>query len=266
MSARLRIAHSVVHRHAAPVGPSYHEARLTPSTAPGQVALRTRLDVRPGGWQQVHGDCWGAQVTAFEVHEPCAELVVTATSTVEVDRAAAPPPGGSWELLRDRGATDAVAEFLDAGPQPPAGLVRRAWDAAADGGSPDEVAVAVCRLARAAAGSAAHRAPGDAARAVAELALGCLRALGLPARWVSGYRHPRPDVAGEAVVVHPHAWVEWWAGGWRAWDPLLDAAPGDGHVVLARARGRSDVPALRSAHPGPRPPQVLVRVEMTRLP
>ena len=54
---------------------------------------------------------------------------------------------------------------------------------------------------------------------IAHLALGALRTIGIPARYVSGYLHPTSDapVVGETVTGQSHAWVEWWAGSWRGW-------------------------------------------------
>ncbi len=55
---------------------------------------------------------------------------------------------------------------------------------------------------------------------ISHVTVGLLRALGLPARYVSGYLHPKPDAAiGETVTGESHAWVEWWDGGWNGFDP-----------------------------------------------
>ena len=54
----------------------------------------------------------------------------------------------------------------------------------------------------------------------AHLVLGALRHVGIPARYVSGYLHPRAEPGiGEEVIAESHAWVEWWLGEWVGNDP-----------------------------------------------
>ena len=58
------------------------------------------------------------------------------------------------------------------------------------------------------------------------LAIGGLRSIGIPARYVSGYLHPAADpVVGETVAGESHAWVEWWDDGWHPFDPTNDQEP-----------------------------------------
>lgn len=280
MSTRLRIQHRTGYRYDAPVASSYHEVRVTPMTTPEQTALRTRLEVRPSPWQHVYHDYWGSQVTAFEVHEPHTELQVTATSTVEVDRPHTDPPGGGWDMLRDPRVADEMVELLGTSPATaaPPELADRVRAVAATGASPDDLALEVCRLlhaeVRCATGSAGVRARAadtwaeraGAGQDVAQLALGALRAAGLPARYVSGYLHPDPAAAvGQTVTGRSHAWVEWWTGEWYGFDPSGGAPPGDHHVVVARGRDHADVPPLKGVHAGAAASAVVVAVDVTRL-
>ncbi|GMA34240.1 transglutaminase-like domain-containing protein [Demequina litorisediminis] len=79
----------------------------------------------------------------------------------------------------------------------------------------------------------------------AQLALGALRSVGIPARYVSGYLHPKRDAEiGETVAGESHAWVEWWTGEWTGFDPTNDREVGDHHVIVGRAREYRDVPPL----------------------
>ena len=83
-------------------------------------------------------------------------------------------------------------------------------------------------------------------------AVGMLRAAGLPARYVSGYLHPKPDAEiGEPVEGQSHAWVEYWAGEWLPLDPTNGSPVGEAHVVVARGRDYSDVPPLKGVYQGP---------------
>ncbi|MFO7244181.1 MAG: transglutaminase domain-containing protein, partial [Actinomycetes bacterium] len=85
----------------------------------------------------------------------------------------------------------------------------------------------------------------------AHLAIGALRHVGIPARYVSGYLHPKRDAAiGETVRGESHAWVEWWTGDWFGFDPTNDKEVGDHHGVVARAREYRDVPPLQGVFAG----------------
>lgn len=287
MSARLRIQHRTTATFDRPVTVSRAEVRVTPMTTPEQTALRTRLDVSPTPWTHVFHDYWGSQVTALEVHEPHGSLSVLSSSTVEVDRPPVPPPGAPWDAVRSPAVADRLVEHLaptDATRVPAelAASVRALARGQHAHRWPDDVALAVCALVHAevsappGAGAAAP-APRGAARAWAErtgssqdlahLALGALRSLGIPARYVSGHLHPDPGAAvGTTVRAEPRAWVEWWTGDWYGWDPSLGLAPGDRHVVLARGRCADDVPALTGTlGAGAVRADVVVTVDLTRL-
>ena len=70
---------------------------------------------------------------------------------------------------------------------------------------------------------------------IAHLTLGMLRAVGIPARYVSGYLYPKVDgEVGDTVAGQSHAWVEWWCGDWAAFDPTNGVAAGLRHVTVAR--------------------------------
>ncbi len=294
MSARLRVQHRTTCRYAHVVPAGYHEVRLTPATTREQTPLRTRVDVAGTADGSTYRDYWGSQVTAVEVLAPHGELTVTASSTVDVDRPPAEPPGGSWELLHSPVVTDEHAELLadDAVTRAPDELVRQVRAITARASWPDDAALAVCALLHEtvppvppvlpvlpappvlpAAASGVGRSAGQAwaqrwgsVRDLAHLAVGALRCAGLPARYVTGYAHP--DLAarvGTPVAAAPHAWVEWWSGDWFGWDTALGAAPGDGHVVLARGRSHADVPAVRGVAAGAGSVQVDVEVALTRV-
>jgi transglutaminase-like putative cysteine protease len=99
----------------------------------------------------------------------------------------------------------------------------------------------------------------------AHITLGALRAVGIPARYVSGYLHPskQPQI-GETVIGESHAWVEWWAGSWFAYDPTNDVHVFDRHVVVGRARDYDDLPPLRGVYAGPHQSELFVSVQITK--
>ena len=90
--------------------------------------------------------------------------------------------------------------------------------------------------------------------------------MGIPARYVSGYLHPRPSAGiGETVSGESHAWVEWYCGGeWRGFDPTNRIDIGDRHVAVGRGRDYNDVPPLRGVYAGPYGSTLFVTVEITR--
>ena len=101
---------------------------------------------------------------------------------------------------------------------------------------------------------------------VAHIAIGALRSIGIPARYVSGYLHPRPEpVVGDPVSGESHAWVEWWDDGWRGFDPTNDTEPGDRHVIVAQGRDYNDVKPLSGIFSGSGTSSMFVDVQVTRL-
>jgi transglutaminase-like putative cysteine protease len=100
----------------------------------------------------------------------------------------------------------------------------------------------------------------------AHVTLAMLRAVGLPARYVSGYLHPAAEAeVGETMTGESHAWVEFWAGNWVAADPTSLAEVGARHVLLARGRDYADVRPLSGVYSGPAAEHFGVTVEVTRL-
>jgi transglutaminase-like putative cysteine protease len=84
----------------------------------------------------------------------------------------------------------------------------------------------------------------------AHLMIAGLRALGLPARYVSGYVRTRPPPGQKRRIGadQSHAWVGAWMGpkhGWIDLDPTNGLVIADEHVVLGWGRDYSDVCPLR---------------------
>ena len=83
----------------------------------------------------------------------------------------------------------------------------------------------------------------------AHLMIGCLRSIGLPARYVSGYLRTRPP-AGKPRLVGAdasHAWFSVFCPGtgWMDFDPTNNVQPGLEHITVALGRDFSDVTPLR---------------------
>lgn len=278
MTSRLHVVHTTTFRYTAPVSVSYNEARMTPLTHPGQRVLDTRLDIQPHTWQHTYRDYWGTAVTGFEVLAPHDSLTITAEARVEVEDAPPVRNPRDWDGLRTPGVRDRMAEFLADTPTTavPSDVQELARQAARDR-TPHEAAVAICDALRAEVeyvpGVTAVHTPAVEAWAartgvcqdMAHLAVGALRSVGVPARYVSGYLFPRRGAeVGETVHGESHAWVEWWVGEWVGYDPTNGSWAGDHHVAIARGRSYDDVPPLRGIYAGAGTQDLEVEVRITR--
>ncbi len=105
----------------------------------------------------------------------------------------------------------------------------------------------------------------------AHLTIGLLRAVGIPARYTSGYLFAADETALDdeehVVSVQTHAWVEAAipGGGWLAVDPTNDQPVGERHVVIGFGRDYDDVPPVRGVYAGDSIPSVDATVEMRRM-
>ncbi len=278
--SRLRIRHKTGFTYAGEVTASYNEARMLPASADGQLVLYSQLDISPVSNVHNYVDYWGTRVSSFDITTPHRELSLTATSVVEVRPRRQPTDALAWDELATMVETS--TEFIDQLGQttrtrPPAEVEELARSIIGSPGTPGEAALAICT----GVGEAVEYMPGvtgvstTAAEAwehrrgvcqdITHLALGALRSVGIPARYVSGYLHPRPNAEiGETITGESHAWVEWYAGSWRGFDPTNLIDIGDRHVMVGRGRDYSDVAPLRGVYDGPHSSQLFVSVEITR--
>ncbi|WP_207769508.1 transglutaminase family protein [Nocardioides currus] len=277
---QLRIVHTTVFSYEGKALASYNQARMTPLTAPGQIVVHTRVQVSPTPWSASYRDYFGTEVTTFEVLDPHDTMTITATSTVHTERAPAPLPALSWEDLSDPGISDRWTEYLELPDlvAPPEEVVAQARELAASSSRPAEAARAMCEFVHREVsyipGTTITTTPAAEAweqragvcQDMAHLALGGLRSMGIPARYVSGYLHPLADAAiGETVAGESHAWIEWWDDGWHAYDPTNDLEPGDRWVVVATGRDYLDVRPLHGIYSGSATSSMRVQVDITRL-
>ena len=100
----------------------------------------------------------------------------------------------------------------------------------------------------------------------AHLQVGCLRSLGLAARYVSGYlvTTPPPGQPRLTGADVSHAWVSVFApeAGWVDFDPTNGLMPTDSHITLAWARDYDDVGPLRGILVGGRRQRLHVSVDV----
>lgn len=280
MSMQLRINHTTTFEYDGKSVASYNQARLTPVTTAEQIVVHSRLEISPKPWTYEYRDYFGTAVTAFEVVDPHESMTVAATSTVQVNRPAPVDPVLTWDQVAAREVSDRWTEYLTLPDlvAPTADFAQRAKQVAADHELPGEAARDLCVLVhdevefapgttdvRGTAATAWQQRAG-VCQDVAHLAVGGLRTIGVPARYVSGYVHPDADpVVGATVAGASHAWVEWWDDGWRAYDPCHDVVPDDRYVSLAHGRDYADVRPISGIYSGAGTSKMSVAVEVTRL-
>ncbi|CAH0166011.1 transglutaminase family protein [Microbacterium foliorum] len=279
--SRLRIVHRTGFRYGQPATASYNEARMLPHSRDGQFVLQATLDISPTATQHSYTDYWDTRVSTFEVLTPHQMLSVTATSVVDVRPALPVAPGIDWEELALRipqslGLAECVMQTPATAPDDE--MHELALRIEAEGGGVDETALEICRTVGEAmeyrsgvtgvssTARDAWPARSGVCQDIAHVALGVLRAAGIPARYVSGYLHPDPTAAiGEPVTGESHAWVEWYSGEWRGYDPTNLVEVGDSHVYVGHGRDYADVAPLRGVYAGSSGSELFVSVEVTRL-
>ncbi|VXB34761.1 putative Transglutaminase-like enzyme, cysteine protease [Microbacterium sp. 8M] len=278
---RLRIVHRTGFQYASPATASYNEARMLPRTQDRQLVLQARVETSPATHPSTYNDHWGTPVTAFEVLTPHEELSVVATSVVETRTVPARGPELRWDQLARAAASSLdVAEMLiqTHATDPDEQMSELANQARAEHDGIDAAATAICRIVgeamtyrRGVTGVNSTARDAWPARAgvcqdIAHVTLGMLRAAGIPARYVSGYLHPDADPkVGETVTGESHAWVEWFSGAWRGYDPTNLVEIGPSHVFVGVGRDYADISPLRGVYAGSGASELFVSVDITRL-
>lgn len=284
-----RIVHKTTYRYNTPVSVGNHVAYLIPRTLARHTCTSHALLITPaptGVSERL--DFFGNSACFFTIREPHRELNIEARSQVVIDGDPATWPECSkpWEEVVQSLPADLSPEGLDAyqfvfesprvrpGTQfaeyayPSFSPARPLTEALLDltgrihqdfrfdskatnvRTSPEEV----LRHRRGVCQDFAH------------LQVACLRSLGLPARYVSGYLRTYPPPGRERLVGADasHAWVSAYCPGtgWLDVDPTNNLIPGESHVTLAWGRDYGDVSPVRGVILGGRDHKVDVGVDM----
>jgi transglutaminase-like putative cysteine protease len=103
----------------------------------------------------------------------------------------------------------------------------------------------------------------------AHLAIGCLRAYGIAARYISGYVETLPEPGKPRLVGADasHAWFSVYipGTGWLDFDPTNNTVPLDQHITLAWGRDYADVTPLKGIAFGGGQHTLSVSVDVLRL-
>ncbi len=100
----------------------------------------------------------------------------------------------------------------------------------------------------------------------AQIAIACVRAIGLPARYVSGYIETLPPEGKEKLIGADasHAWFAVFIPGfgWVDFDPTNNQIPADQHIVVGWGRDYYDVPPLKGVVYGSGKSELKVAVDI----
>jgi transglutaminase-like putative cysteine protease len=264
---KLMAIHTTRYLYSEPASMCHTEVHLKPREFARQPSVEHELEIEPEPadviWRQ---DYFGNEVAAFAIDEPHRELLVTSRSVVECSPA--PPPNfdlsPAWETVAEEKGRLAEPEWFEAAqyryPSPGirlgpafAEFARESFAA----GRPFLSAVADLSKRIHAGFEYDPRAttvttPVDevletrrgVCQDFAHFMISCLRSLGLPARYVSGYVRTGGQFTGADAS---HAWVSAWCPvfGWQDFDPTNNVMPHGDHVTLAWGRDYSDVAPVK---------------------
>lgn len=289
-----RVSHRTTYHYDPAMTDGYTLAYLLPRPTPHQVVERAEVDVEPPPDERAeHIDVFGNRVLQIGVHHPHDSLTLHARSEVVVEPGRVHGTGAPWELvataLRDLRGGDALSVRPLAGSSryvplerhgpalralaeevfPPGrtvvdgarDLCHRIWATFDYDPSFTEISTPL---------SAVLEARRGVCQDFAHLAAGCLRSLGLAARYVSGYIETDPPPGRPRLVGADasHAWSSVWVPGqgWIDFDPTNDHFPTRRHVTVAWGRDYGDVAPARGVVIGPSATQTLnVEVDVERL-
>jgi len=268
---RYRIEHRTRYLYSGPVSRCRNEAHLRPRDTDRQTCASSELVVHPAptSWSD-RSDFYGNPVASFVVDGPFTEMTVDAGSIVDViDGDPLPATGPDWGEALDLLTNDLSPDMLDAREfcfESPlistARVVREYAEPSFVAGAPlvEAVTALVERIHadfRYDPGFTTVTTPLDevlqhrrgVCQDFAHLAVGCVRSMGLAARYVSGYLETAPPPGEERLVGADasHAWLsvyvpDW---GWLDLDPTNDKIVGSTYVTTAWGRDYDDVSPLK---------------------
>lgn len=269
---RYRIRHTTSCRYSHAILHAQHVLHLNPRVLPRQRLHMNRIAIEPEPETLVqHVDYFGNPVTYLTFDAPHRRLAVRVDFDVEVMPPSDfdPSESPSWEIIRDEARQTATREAQEASlfafasaMVPPIPALRDYATSSFTPGRPvgeaafdliarihsefiyDPVATSI---ATPLADVLRHRR--GVCQDFAHLAVGCLRAMGVPARYVSGYLRTVPPAGEERLVGADatHAWISVWCGGglWLDLDPTNGMRGSADMVTLAWGRDYDDVSPIK---------------------
>ncbi len=263
-----RVTHRTLYEYAAPVTVSHHVARLEPRVTHTQAQENFTLKIFPEpALRKTRTDYFGNRLCLFSVQEVHTRLEIITHSRVTVEPKILQNPAASpaWEdaarMFRDPVSPEVVEpyQFIFDSPQ-----IRASFEfadyARESFGKNTPVLVGALDLTRriyedftfdprATTVATPLEEVWGKRRGVcqdfAHLGIACLRSIGLPARYVSGYLRTHPP-EGQSRLVGADASHAWFAIfcpglGWLDFDPTNNVRPVEEHITVAFGRDFGDV-------------------------
>ncbi len=286
------IIHRTLYEYTAPVSVSHHVARLEPRATATQTCGEFALEILPPpALRQARVDYFKNQLCFFSIQEVHQRLEIVTQSRVSVHapKARAPETTRAWEdvrrLFRDPVSPEVVEpyQFVFDSPQVRASL--ELADYARQSFAKDTTLLAGAQdLTRriftdfqfdpkATTVATPIEEVWEKRRGVcqdfAHLGIACLRSLGLPARYVSGYLRTHPPV-GQPRRVGADASHAWFAifcpdTGWVDFDPTNNVQPAEEHITVALGRDFGDVSPVAGILTGGGEHEVKVSVDVSEV-
>ena len=274
----LQITHDTHYRYQPAVETAQHMAYMQPCSHATQVLLDHSLLINPLPAQtRSMNDVYGNTRCFFSLQVPHAELSVVAHSLVATQSSPEVQSSIAWDKVREAfryraGAPfDAASEFLFPSPFVPRHSEFEAYARPSFGGGVGLLAGTIELMQRIHAdftyASQSTQINTPALQALEQrkgvcqdfshIMIACLRTLGLPARYVSGYllTQPRPGEQRLLGSDASHAWVSVYlpdlpdGARWCDFDPTNQRwgwhAPGEDYITVATGRDFGDVSPLR---------------------
>ncbi|MDZ4290209.1 MAG: transglutaminase family protein [Prosthecobacter sp.] len=287
---RYKIIHRTTYTYESPVTVCHHLARLEPRTLPFQECPWHELTVRPEPVQRAERtDYFGNTSVYFEIQGAHQKLEVIARSLVQMKPAKTLDPFQTppWETIRAAARADQFSPATLAGELAFSSSLIPVGAIFADYARPSfpaqrPILEAVCDLTRRihtdfTFDPKATDVTTPVERVLfqrrgvcqdfAQVMIACLRSVGLPARYVSGYLETAPPPGQERLVGADasHAWVSVYCGdaiGWMDADPTNNLLPSCRHITVAWGRDFSDVSPLRGVTLGAGEQKLQVAVDV----
>lgn len=277
MPVRYHVLHETTYDYGSQVSLSQQQLHLSPRILAWQQIEEQRIEIRPTpNWRRDGQDAFGNPVTWIAFHAPHEMLFISSAMTIAVrphlpDNLEKSVP---WDELRDRLAYDATApapEDLEATrylfESAHVRIKHELADYAADCFPPGRPVLLGAQALmtkifkefkfdpEATTVSTPVMEVLEKKRGVcqdfAHLMIACMRALGLAARYVSGYLLTHPPVGKPRLIGADasHAWVSVYAPGfadpWVDFDPTNNLLPDTEHITVALGRDFGDISPLR---------------------
>ena len=286
------ITHRTLYEYAAPVTVSQHVARLTPRATLTQGCDAFALAIAPLPLlRRTRTDYFGNELCLFSIQEVHQRLEITTRSRVTVqprekeDADASLPWPEVARLFRDPVSPEVVEpyQFVFDSPQVRAAVELAAYAQESFRGN-TPLLVGAQDLTRrifqdfkydpkATTVATPLEEVWEKRRGVcqdfAHLGIACLRSLGLPARYVSGYLRTRPPEGKPRLVGADasHAWFGIYCpgSGWLDFDPTNNVQPGEEHIVVAYGRDFGDVSPVAGILTGGGHHEVKVSVDVAEV-